>query len=556
MELYLIRMECGSIQNYIFASNRLKEAIGGSYLVKQATETFVHKALERVCPGRFETHWASTSGQASPLLITEQPEVEAEILYTGGGNALVLTQKRSTAVELVKTLGSILLGRAPGLTLFAAISAFNPAESGSLGQAMQAAQSRLENLKEQTSPGMRLEGLGITRPCATTGRAATIAYRETYNEQQTVQYLSGGAAAKREAALQAAARASQDFPFVLQHGYRFPSDLDELGGREGNRHMAVVHIDGNQLGLRLQAIIRQTQLSIKEHAAMLRSFAAAVNLAAEQAFAATLNDLIISLPSLVGQDSHLVLGESPRGEKFLPLRPLVYGGDDLTFVCEGRLGLELAARYLEYFSQYSLPGLELDGSSVALSACAGVVVARNHFPLARAYRLSEELCRSAKHASREDGEEGSGWLDFHIIYSGSAGRLSQARRSPALYRRPWRVTAVKGTAVDGRSWEVFEALTGALEKWPRSRAKGLREVLVDGLAATLRYLEQAALRGNRLAAGSPENETAPVNNYLANLEGNGGWDGSVTPLHDAIEALDFYLPLSNTAKRENYALSN
>ena len=38
-----------------------------------------------------------------------------------------------------------------------------------------------------------------------------------------------------------------------------------------------------------------------------------------------------------------------------PLRPIVFGGDDLTFVCHGRIGLALAARYLQYFEAARAP---------------------------------------------------------------------------------------------------------------------------------------------------------------------------------------------------------
>lgn len=32
-----------------------------------------------------------------------------------------------------------------------------------------------------------------------------------------------------------------------------------------------------------------------------------------------------------------------NGRPYLPLRPLVFGGDDATFVCNGSIGVELAA---------------------------------------------------------------------------------------------------------------------------------------------------------------------------------------------------------------------
>ncbi len=83
------------------------------------------------------------------------------------------------------------------------------------------------------------------------------------------------------------------------------------------------------------------------------------------------------------------------GQERLPFRPIVFGGDDVTFVCEGRLGLPLAAHYLARLAEGILP----DGDP--LYARAGIAIVKTHYPFARAYELADELCGVGQALHRE-----------------------------------------------------------------------------------------------------------------------------------------------------------
>jgi hypothetical protein len=324
---------------------------------------------------------------------------------------------------------------------------------------------------------------------------------------------------------------------VIQAGYQFPYDLDNIGGLENENHIAIVHIDGNSIGKRLQNILEVAGENGRDDNALtttLREFSVSVMNAAEKTTRQMLNDLIKTLPDL-RQDKKITLVEGRNNKLFFPLRLLIYGGDDLTFVCEGRLGLALAARYLTYF------GRESDSLGNKFSACAGVVIARNHFPLARAYQLSEELCNRAKKETRKESgkDPASSWLDFHIIFSGLTGRLAQmrpyekkdaipAKHPQILLWRPW---CIIGTRHDNHPWEYLrQQLLNFQRNWSRSQVKDLREALAGGKTATGQFLAQAARRGYTLY-------------QLPELLLLDGWDGRFTPLYDPIEALDFYLDL-------------
>src|SRR5262249_47044714 len=114
---------------------------------------------------------------------------------------------------------------------------------------------------------------------------------------------------------------------------------------------------------------------------------------------------------------------APPGESVLnlPLRPLILGGDDLTFVCDGRLALDLAAAALGVFEKVTLPILG------PVSACAGVAVTRTHAPVLRVYEMADSLCRSAKVRVRETEQEACA-LDWHVGFTSPTESLEDLRR--------------------------------------------------------------------------------------------------------------------------------
>jgi len=533
----LTLLECSSIQSYIFASNRLKEAIGGSYLVRWTLEELLPTTLtEFIGTENVVTAWRNATG-----LTTLTPTGKlSEILYIGGGNAAVLFENQLQARDYVKYFSSRLLGHAPGLRLLAVHSEIKEGLSRTLKTAL----GKIAELKEQGllfkwetdlvaneldlpailpfQPG----SLPITKNCATTGQAAALRLPSPESGRDDSEFVSAGAAARRAAAEPANTQAQNILDQVGLSGFAFTDQLDQLGGREGESHLAVVHIDGNAIGERLKAILRKYEHKPDDQVAQaLRQFSKTIEEAANQAQNRLILTLGQALQKPLTQDLYLhpVKGESQK--RHFPLRLLVSGGDDLTFVCDGRIGLALTAHYLRYFNSWP------DPQSEKFTACAGVVIAHSHFPLARAYYLSEELCRRAKMQARDDQNKSS-WLDFQILFSGLTDRLSELRTGSraGLFWRPYRVTGESEVATR-QDWEYFERQVRNLQtNWPRSQVKDLRDALTAGPSATRRFLAQARLRQRSLSevpgAGSANKD---------------GWHNDQTPFFDPVEALDFYL---------------
>lgn len=95
-----------------------------------------------------------------------------------------------------------------------------------------------------------------------------------------------------------------------------------------------------------------------------------------------------------------------KGKIVLPIRPIILGGDDITFISDGRLGVWLAETFIEEFIKQSI-------NSESLSACGGVSIVKTKYPFYRAYIVAEDLTDIAKQSSRKNN---GSYIDFFILF--------------------------------------------------------------------------------------------------------------------------------------------
>ena len=511
---YVVVFGTASLQQYIFQSNRLKENIGASYLAKR----WLGEALVTVT-GADATEWQEY--EKNPW--RDQPEnpiakdKPINVIYIGGGNAALLCKDREAAENAVRDWSRKVLKEAPGLRVVVGYG--EVCKHKSLAEAYRAGLDQL-NLCEEALPfGTALHSLPVIRSCISTGLPAS----ESRTEQdEGIQWISQSAASKRDqVSLKGKPGAAQEyikkrFPSVLEKTdclpeTRFAIKLDEeLGGHQGESHIAIVHADGNGMGELLNRVIEKEGQEDDEFLHNLRAFSASTTYLSHKALEKTLLHFKTFLPlrkSLNNTDD------------IFPLRPIVFGGDDLTFVCDGRVGLHLAAYYLNQFANGKI---NVCGNKISVDACAGVAIVHTKFPFARAYGFAADLCGEAKLHRRYKAALKGSWLDFQIIQEGATRSITDLRKTQyhtsegqTLHQRPYEVP---------KAWDDFVKLLQKFKaEWPRSRSKGLLQVLTQGPVATKHFV-----------SGAKWNEA-----------GTTGWTGetpgSTTPYFDPLEALDFYL---------------
>ncbi|MEI6777355.1 MAG: hypothetical protein WCK70_10685 [Chloroflexales bacterium] len=548
-EYTLTVLDVTGIQDYVFGSNRVPENVGASQLVHQATGAWVRESMNKA-KVRHNLKPDDTI-DVSRSLETDKT-LDAEVILRGGGNVLILFRiLECTEVpecievpEFAKaTVGKLtrkLLTDAPGLEIAVAHHTFDWAKPvGGPDGAHHELYKKLNQIKQQRRISAPLLGLGVTVECRATGMPS-VAYDEGKRP------VSAEVKAKLGRQDTADKRLRHLFAGVAD-GYAFRNDFGALGGTEGEMsYIAVVHADGNGMGKRFEDVLTRFPHAADNRACLnaLRDLSEAVDRAGQTALRETVRRMTVAFqsekPSAALQQFLAGLSEHDR-KPVIPFRPILYGGDDVTFVCDGRLGLALAAIYLEEWERAT----QADATIGQAYACAGVAMVKSHYPFVRAYHLASDLCTGAKkeiRAARRDDRDraDASALDWHFAMSGITGKIGEIRTreyAVANGKMTLRPLTLSAQTFDPawRTWATFDLVTRDFQTaWSkrRNKVKELREVLRQG---------RQAVQDFRHAFTLPE---LPIIDPSQPALQESGWAGNLCGYFDMIEALDFYLPLT------------
>jgi hypothetical protein len=552
-QVVLTIVDTGGIQDYLFGSNRLRENLGASYLVEQAIGAWLNRLIPELPEGDdLET--------AIPTLRKEiEKGSRAELISSGGGNALLLFRSLDEAKCFARELSKRVLRNAPGLEI--AITHSDPFEWSPTGTDLAGVVQKLRDVRLSSKKHTRratptqLLGLGVTAECSSTGLVATQSSAALEKEHRLI--------SREIAAKLRVTENAKDRLVTLARGIRsaehfiFSDDLDQLGRISGEEsYIAVVHADGNNMGSILRDQARKASDN-RNYIERMRKLSDGIKDAAELALQDTLQVLFNQIRQTENEKWEVVEvvppGASPRKIPIFfdkekkapcwPFRPIVFGGDDMTFICNGLLGLSLAKIYMNRFTAHSA---EFAGIPIHLGA--GVCIVKVHYPFRQAYSLSETLASKAKDSLGPERVSASA-IDWHFSTTGLSGDLSFIRRREyevtdgKLLMRPVRL----GSTQDWRTWGNFTRLVAQFnhgKEWSgrRNKLKALREAVRGGASAVEEFRAVfLAQEGAKSGGDLPALENGPRTLHIT------GWDGGRCGYFDALEAMDHHFLLEQEA---------
>ena len=575
MNVKAILLDTQSIQKYIFSGTKLKTNVGASYIVDRVFEdVLVGDILKRESIKKLgiqnvnSTGWESENTPDSVEAVVKAKALpdDGYVAYIGGGNTLILFKEEvagennSNLKRIVQEFTSTLLCKYPGLKIGAAIGDIQLDEEN-FSASISAMYQQLQQNKQKIHPVVNVPMTGHTLPCPVNGESANAYIKEglTVGGPRFISHEVLAKTAKAEKANQELAR---DYYGALNQEvlYQFPQEFNNLGSQEGDNYLAIVHIDGNSMGERFNqcnTLAERTKLSKTVATVTKQAFYKIVELAA-------------SIPPNKYLEEGIDVGFSTH--PYLPMRPIIIGGDDVTFVCHARLAVVLAQAFmkeLEKLSRTELGQLTKDEKDAAIYSCAGIAILNTSYPFFRGYELAEQMCAKAKEQARE---KGGSWLDFIILHGEQAPTVDQIReqeytsvKGGQLHFGPYIVSDTTVTD-EGKIMRVkdsedaenmlanmfelidkFNQLTDSRDMG-RNKVKGLRYVLQGSDHMIHDYITKLKYNKN---GNNPNNEYGLpfIKNWLDYAKY--GWKESYmsgenikdskTPYIDAIEMME-YLP--------------
>ena len=301
MEQTLMMVEVSRKQDYIFASKKLRENAARSGEIAYVTSS----AFFRKAAG-------------------ELYQEEDNLVYSGGGHTVLQFPSREQAVSFAQKVTETALRQYDGMELFVKCIPYDGTKTP--GENLKNLSAALERKKALRKASFRYTSMGVE---ALDSESFLPLPAEELEPEQTIDLL--------EAPI----------------GWVFPTQFSELVGKDN--FLAVIHIDGNAMGKRVEGLYETKTVSWEECRTSLQRFSAGIQHDFEQAFFETVDEMIAQKEDLT--------------PPILPIRPVILAGDDVCFVTAGSIGLECARIFLEKLTAKTN---QEDGRPYA--ACAGVAM--------------------------------------------------------------------------------------------------------------------------------------------------------------------------------------
>ena len=429
-------------QEYIFKTNKLKEIVGGSCIIRDCFKEYLFPSAEEYMRRKAKKEGIPLSDDAvcgiynyndsenEPEYISEinkgkefsqkafermmQDEKCAaryagEVVYEGGGNFFVLYKDKETCIEINKIFTRKLLKE---LYTLKVLCTYIELENGLLNfiedRKKLYEKHRISEAEESVICPVN------TLPFVQVDEVTSLPLTK-YNENT-----------RKKVSTEAEAKLAKHLD-VYNEKYG-EKDLDKLVTRKGEESLlAVVYIDGNNMGAKVQNVLG-TETSYDQCVKKLRETSEFIQ-------KNYVEDRIKDIDQMLEE-------KAKKGKKKAGKRLVVFAGDEINLICNARDAYDIAKTYLKGLHQVSWKD-----STEPCSACAGIAIFHSHAPYAQAYKVAEECCESGKTRMKklEKAREKEGkskevcYIDVHYCQKGIGMSLDDIREKEVggLISKPW-----------------------------------------------------------------------------------------------------------------------
>ena len=459
-------------QEFIFRTNRLREIVGGSWLIRDIYEDYLYESADAV--GGKIYNYRKEEGDVSFSRNSFEKHLEegyiGEIVYEGGGNFLLLFRDEQTfrdvTYQFTKTvterIGSLrVLGTCIRINGFDAFDEDrarlykehrkNEAQESNIAPwsclpIVQVDRKTSQPLVDYDYSNKKIEAIDrIKRQIQAKG------VEDKLTKESTAKLLKYYKEAERMKA------SDYDKLSKLERDFYCNNEdlLDNLVTEKGiESQLAVIYIDGNSMGAKVQKVT-EGKKTYEDCIKALRQFSDETQrIYVEDGVEHALQDLQV--------------GDSKK-----VYRIVVSAGDEINFIVNAHDAFNCAKSYLEYLEKQE-----------STSACAGIAVFHSHAPYADVYRIAEEACESGKQKMKEEELQCASFVDFHICQGATGVSLEQIRddENGDIISRPWLLW--KKDSKECPEVTTYEEVDTALEFFrcfTRTNVKGLISAAKEGI---------------------------------------------------------------------------
>ncbi len=480
MESYLLNKEVlcildtRQIQRFMFRSNTYMDTVGGSDLIKHILDDAIFFALHHIDTPLSENEYDISADPDETIPYFRSDRILFQLIICTAGNALFIVRSGELCRKIIRKVSRYYLDNAYSLNIAAAVTE----KTDDFGNDIFRLYRKLNEVKASCDISEPLGTLAVVMKERNTGEPVigiAEGSGDTYSVSSSIRRKE---AQRRDAVVDM-------------------KQISVSGTSEGREYVAVIHADGNNLGITIGRILQQTpdyELGIRRRRQINRSI--------EENFARTMAGAMQQLEAYY--HAHCKNG-SDLAHSFSIIHR---GGDDINCICDAALALP----FIEYLYSY-LSGSVLWRSkelTVPLYACTGIAFVPPDMSFHSAFSLADECCKSAKTAAKLERNLRNGfagnWIDFQICDNNITGTLDMIRERFYMTREQVDLLArpyCLDDAADGKPYS-YKKLIDRARRLKRSQLDSntkqlIRQSSAIGRMEFRRWIEDCRKRGLDLA---------------------------------------------------------
>ncbi len=363
MAKYLYGASVQGIQGFIFQTDKLKEIVGASELVEQ------------ICTKEFDAFCCDKGIQ----LFSDNAIIKA------AGNIKYLFQSDEDCKQVVKEFPKFIANLAPGITISQAVVPL----TGDLLIDIDCLEQLLKAQRSKASMPVETGFMSLERDRRSGGVAIGVENGEIICSATKVKI-------EFSEKTQVFKSVAGDVDVNVKN---LPLDTEKITESGKNSWLAIIHADGNALGILLQTLGKK----LKENNFSEEKVKAAFSTFSKNLDNATKNS---------AQSAFKTVVENAWATEKLthyPVRPVILGGDDLTVIIRADLALDFTIAFLKAFEsqtkeqfEFLAKDYQVEGFENGITACAGIAYIKEKYPFHYGVHLAELLTSKAKKFSKDD----------------------------------------------------------------------------------------------------------------------------------------------------------
>ncbi len=442
-------------QDYIYKSNKMKEIIGASYIIRDCFEDYLYPAA-KACSRKGIYNYKAAAGNTEFTREGFKRHLEegylGEVIYDGGGNFFVLYQDIDSYRKVNRLFFRKVL---EGTYSLRVLSSYIEGVDFDDYQADRSQLYSEVHSKDEQQESM-LHSVN-TFPFTQVDYRSYLplsAKQKVGNHELKVSYESKMKYRKYEQVM----RERREDRIIA--GDKILDDMITEKGEESL--LAVIYIDGNNMGAQVERCLNPSR---QDGGSGTKSYEDSVRKLRE--FSSYIQENYIDNRI---KDVDAVLEKFPNQKR----RFAIYAGDEITFICNARAAYAVAVEYLKKLS-------EGEPADAPRTSCAGIAIFHSHAPYADAYRIAEECCESGKQLMKRENIQNASLIDFHYCQGAIGTSLEDIREQEEMgdaISRPWMIRCqgeagdklVHGKLITGN---IVEDMRRQLELSGRSNIKKL-----------------------------------------------------------------------------------